>query len=467
MKAGLQVADTTGWTFSSTNADVLQVDASTGECTAQGAGTAELIATKDEQTLRKFVTVIDCTITGKTVLFATKDTDNPIVTSKEVYVVGALSGAGSIEIGDTTTLSLDMPEGLSLSSDALVWGSNNENVATVSAGVVTGKRAGTASIWVAPKEAVTVDAHGRTRVEGESYQSVNIMVKDSITSAQVAISGLGSQTYTGGAIQPAPVITYGNDTLWQGMDYELSYSNNIRVGLATIVITGKGCFAGSSRKVTFNIVPAKISDVEVTSIAKQAYTGKLVEPKPKLTYCGRALVLDTDYTLAYKNNKKAGTATIVIAGKGCFVGTKNVKFKIVAPTIAYRTYVQGYGWRSWAKNGKTSGTTGKARRAEAIKIKVTKLPATGGVKYRAFVQGMGWQAWKANGATTGLANKGKRLEALQIKLTGKLAKLYNVRYRVYRQKAGWTKWAKNGKTAGSATKGRRIEAIQIKIVPKS
>ena len=120
MKAGLQVADTTGWTFSSTNADVLQVDASTGECTAQGAGTAELIATKDEQTLRKFVTVIDCAITGKTVLFATKDTDNPIVASKEVYVVGALSGAGSIEIGDTTTLSLDMPEGLSLSSDALV-----------------------------------------------------------------------------------------------------------------------------------------------------------------------------------------------------------------------------------------------------------------------------------------------------------------------------------------------------------
>ena len=45
----------------------------------------------------------------------------------------------------------------------------------------------------------------------------------------------------------------------------------------------------------------------------------------------------TDYTLSYKGNVSVGTATIAIAGKGDYMGTKNVTFRIVPASIASAT----------------------------------------------------------------------------------------------------------------------------------
>ena len=40
----------------------------------------------------------------------------------------------------------------------------------------------------------------------------------------------------------------------------------------------------------------------------------------------------TDYTLTYKNNKKAGTATVTITGKGNYAGSVKKTFKVVKGT---------------------------------------------------------------------------------------------------------------------------------------
>ena len=37
--------------------------------------------------------------------------------------------------------------------------------------------------------------------------------------------------------------------------------------------------------------------------------------------------------------------------------------------IYYRVHVQSLGWMDWVKNGEMAGTTGQARRMEAIEIK--------------------------------------------------------------------------------------------------
>ena len=42
----------------------------------------------------------------------------------------------------------------------------------------------------------------------------------------------------------------------------------------------------------------------------------------------RSLITYTDYTVSYKNNKKVGTATITIKGKGDYAGTVTKTFKI-------------------------------------------------------------------------------------------------------------------------------------------
>ena len=63
--------------------------------------------------------------------------------------------------------------------------------------------------------------------------------------------------------------------------------------------------------------------------SQYSYNGKNRKPTPKVTFNGVKLVKDTDYTVKYSNNKKVGTATILIKGIGNYVGEKTITFEIV------------------------------------------------------------------------------------------------------------------------------------------
>lgn len=138
-----------------------------------------------------------------------------------------------------------------------------------------------------------------------------------------------------------------------------------------------------------------------------------------------------------------------------------------SPTIEYQAHIQKIGWeKKWATNGATAGTTGQAKRMEAIKIRL-KNSSELNVEYRAHVQKTGWEnTWAKNGEVAGTTGQSKRMEAIQIKLSGKDASKYDIYYRSHIEKYGWLGWVKNGKTSGSTGIGYRMEAIQIKIVPK-
>jgi len=138
------------------------------------------------------------------------------------------------------------------------------------------------------------------------------------------------------------------------------------------------------------------------------------------------------------------------------------------PTIQYRTHVQTYGWQDYAADGAVSGTVGKAKRLEAIQIKVADNKGfEGSIEYRTHVQKLGWEdAYAADGSTSGTSGKGYRLEAIQIRLTGELAEKFDVYYRVHAQKFGWMGWAKNDEQAGTAGYAYRLEGIQIQLLYK-
>lgn len=74
-----------------------------------------------------------------------------------------------------------------------------------------------------------------------------------------------------------------------------------------------------------------ISYASVDAIADQTYTGTEIKPAVYVTINGgEKLVEGVDYTVAYRNNVNAGTATAVITGIGDFAGsTKEVSFNIV------------------------------------------------------------------------------------------------------------------------------------------
>lgn len=133
--------------------------------------------------------------------------------------------------------------------------------------------------------------------------------------------------------------------------------------------------------------------------------------------------------------------------------------------ITYNTHVQTFGWQRNVYDGAPSGTTGLAKRLEAITIK-NLTEYEGEVCYRVHVQTFGWQNWKQDGAQAGTIGKAKRLEAIQIKLEGDIADKYDIYYRVHAQTYGWLDWAKNGAPAGTAGCAKRLEAIQILLVDK-
>ena len=208
----------------------------------------------------------------------------------------------------------------------------------------------------------------------------------------------------------------------------------------------------------------------VMNIQDQTYNGNYITPLIAVTAGGVVLKKDKDFTVEFENNKKVGTATVTITGKGNYVGSAKKTFKIVKDTnskvdLAYTTYVQSYGWVPIVKDGTVSGTLGLSKRIEAIQIKLNNQDYEGSVVYSSYVQGAGWQGWKSNLATSGTVGKSKRLEGLKVKFTKKMAEHYDVYYRVYAQSYGWLGWAKNGAQAGTAL-GKRIEAVQIQAVKK-
>ena len=90
------------------------------------------------------------------------------------------------------------------------------------------------------------------------------------------------------------------------------------VGRATITAYTTG---GKNVKCTVT-VKGKISDSSISAIKTQSYTGKAVSPAPAVTYGGKKLVKNTDYTVSVK-----------ITGKGLYKGTKTVNFNIRPATV--------------------------------------------------------------------------------------------------------------------------------------
>ena len=157
--------------------------------------------------------------------------------------------------------------------------------------------------------------------------------------------------------------------------------------------------------------------------------------------------------------KKINTGTYGLNGGNTIPDTKKTG-------VIYSTHIQSDGWQASKANGEISGTTGEAKRIEAIKIQLSNIGYTGSVQYSTHVQSNGWKNWVSDGTIGGTTGEAKRMEAIRIRLTGEAANHYDIYYRVHTQTYGWLDWAKNGEIAGTTDGARRMEAIQIKLVSK-
>lgn len=95
----------------------------------------------------------------------------------------------------------------------------------------------------------------------------NFMYSGAISSSAPKIAQIANQTYTGSEIRPSVTVTYGNLTLSEGVDYEVTYQNNIEIGTATVSVTGLNQYAGFINLYTsFDIVPAPVTEINYSSV---------------------------------------------------------------------------------------------------------------------------------------------------------------------------------------------------------
>lgn len=82
--------------------------------------------------------------------------------------------------------------------------------------------------------------------------------------SSVRVSKVGTYTYTGKAIKPEPVVYYGPLKLVRGIDYTLSYENNVNAGTACVNLTGTGNYKGT-KSISFTIDKASFKTVKAYS----------------------------------------------------------------------------------------------------------------------------------------------------------------------------------------------------------
>ena len=203
----------------------------------------------------------------------------------------------------------------------------------------------------------------------------------SISKASVTLS-TSTYAYDGKAKKPGVTVKLNGKTLKNGTDYTVSYSNNTKVGTAKVTITGKGNYTGSVSK-TYSI-KNNFKKATVSGISTKAFTGKNITQSITVKYNGKTLKNGTDYTVSYSNNKKIGTATVKIAGKGSYTGTITKTFKInpAKQEIQKLTAKSKAFFVDWAQKGSATGyeiqyaTNSKFTRAKKVTITNNKTDKT-------------------------------------------------------------------------------------------
>ncbi len=225
---------------------------------------------------------------------------------------------------------------------------------------------------------------GKGNYTGTATKTFKINPKP-ITDQEITIGSISAKTYSGAAFKPSPALKNGDVKLVKGTDYTVTWKNNVNAGTASAVFTGKGNYTGTKTK-TFKINPKPITSVTIGSISTKTYTGSAFKPSPALTNGSTKLVKDTDYTVTWKNNVNAGTASAVFTGKGNYSGTATKTFTIKkSTTLKLAAQSKTYTGQALSYTGTrvpTGGTVTYTYYSDsACKNKLSSKPIKAGVYY--------------------------------------------------------------------------------------
>ncbi len=177
---------------------------------------------------------------------------------------------------------------------------------------------GTATLKVTGKGNYSGSVSKTFKITARAINDVEVTVPDTV--------------FTGEQVRPDVVVSYGSYQFINNSDYTLSFKDNVNIGTASVVVTGKNHLSGS-RTVTFPIEKADISSTEI-AVKDATFTGSAVKSDIDVRLGNVTLKEGTHYTLSYKNNVNAGTAQVTISGKGSLEGAVTKSFTIAKADIS-------------------------------------------------------------------------------------------------------------------------------------
>lgn len=177
---------------------------------------------------------------------------------------------------------------------------------------------GTATLKVTGKGNYSGSVSKTFKITARAINDVEVTVPDTV--------------FTGEQVRPDVVVSYGNYQFINNSDYTLSFKDNVNIGTASVVVTGKKHLSGS-RTVTFPIEKADISSAEI-AVKNATFTGSAVKSDVDVRLGNVTLKEGTHYTLSYKNNVNAGTAQVTVSGKGSLEGAVTKDFTIAKADIS-------------------------------------------------------------------------------------------------------------------------------------
>ena len=158
--------------------------------------------------------------------------------------------------------------------------------------------------------------------------------------SKASVSGIAAKTYNGKVQTQTPTVKLNVNgtpvTLVSGTDYKLSYKNNINAGTntASVIITGKGNYAGSiTKKFTINkaknpfTVKGKTAKVKYSKVKSKARTLKVTKVLALKNAKGTPSYAKKSGNKKIAINKKTGEVTVK-------KGLKKGKYKVVVKVKA-------------------------------------------------------------------------------------------------------------------------------------
>lgn len=180
---------------------------------------------------------------------------------------------------------------------------------------------------------IVVTGKGNYSGKAEVYFTIK---PHSIEDDDVLMDEYVAVAYTGKEKKPAPTLSWNGKKLSKGRDYTYPEVGYVRVGVYEVKVSGAGNYTGE-RTLNYEIFKGgvAVSDLKVTKVANQKYTGSIIKPPVTVTYKDTVLVEGTqngisgNYWVKYENCKGPGNASIVIVGKKNYKGSKRINFKIL------------------------------------------------------------------------------------------------------------------------------------------